>query len=145
MAENNGHSEEEKLNQEVMKELMKILQNPDNELKSVITGRKNEVVPIGTSMIQDMRVTSGPLNRLLVGLQQAANYEVDGKRVNTAKYVTYIALSTKGFSKEIPDHGQRGEAIEMYSKAIRPRKEDLPTPQPKPVEPANQPQGGEQQ
>ena len=134
--------EKQNMKEEILDDLMEILQPSNAQLSKVVTGRKNQKIKPGSSGSQDSRIICGEQYRLLVFFDMLSNLGVE-----TDDFSTSISHHTKGFSKDIPDHGQRGEAIEMYINKTRTTKEqqealaNLPNNQP---QNSNQNNGGSQ-
>lgn len=118
--------EKEKVNrEEVLNRLMRFLENPNSQLTQAIVSNNNEVIRDGTSIIANSRVISGNANRLLMLLQLLK----DKGLPSANKYINYIAINTKGFSKEIPDYGLRGEVIDVITRQLKPKPEQNAQPQ----------------
>jgi hypothetical protein len=79
-------------------------------LVSAIVGNENAKIEKGNWHVTKSRVISGNMNRLMV---YAAHLE--GLGIDVSADVINIQAATIGFSKEIPDYGERGEAIQILT------------------------------
>lgn len=96
----------------ILQMLESLLQPERNQLVKTLIGNQTEEVKPGNSIIANGRVISGDSDRLLTLLQL-----LESEGVSTGKYQIYVANNSRGYSPKIPDYGQRGEIVDLYSNA----------------------------
>jgi hypothetical protein len=92
-------------------------------LASAIVGNENATVQSGNYIVHKGRIFSGKKNRLLGLLDHLQTIGCDTRRIDAIR--VSVAGNTIGFCKEIPDYGERGEALIALIGAELPKKENI--------------------
>jgi len=85
-----------------------------------IVGERNADLQGGNWIVTKARVISGNYNRLFI-----LGEHLNSLGVDVEKDLIMIAASSIGFSKELPDFGMRGEAIQIITQQNLPKKETV--------------------